>query len=298
MAFDAIALALFKIGVFTAIGGFIDFMMSRTEKKRLRDWLEIWWYRFEFVNWRTLGPKEAATAVSWLDRVAGPALFSKRRWLVAILIVVGAQLLAGQLWWPKSLATGQAEGYTYTPINPFSKTLVNVLFVGLSISLTRWLSVLAVRSAGRVGALSFWVLLLTHLALALVWRPTVHEIGGFLEAGEVAYRMGIPVLEIPRGLWEANRDGTLNSWRAWNSLTIRSTEMLCDMATYGVRIVFSAAFLVSFLFTTVIRGTISRVWARVVESDKPIFALLLGGLSTAVILSTEVAKLINDGFRL
>src|SRR5262245_48847639 len=58
-----------KIGAFTALGAFIYFMMSKTEKKKLRGWLETGWLKFVDIPWRQLGRTEAASAIAVWDMI-------------------------------------------------------------------------------------------------------------------------------------------------------------------------------------------------------------------------------------
>ena len=69
-----------------AVGGVIDFLLSKAQQAKLKAWLENWWLRFSYVNWRNFGRREAEAAVAMLDRWAGPRLWSWKRWRFSILV--------------------------------------------------------------------------------------------------------------------------------------------------------------------------------------------------------------------
>jgi hypothetical protein len=49
----------------------------------------------------------------------------------------------------------------------------------------------------------------------------------------------------------------------------------------------------AFLIWPVIHRPVARVWARIVESEKPFCTLVFGGICTAVVLGHEFIKLLS-----
>jgi hypothetical protein len=49
----------------------------------------------------------------------------------------------------------------------------------------------------------------------------------------------------------------------------------------------------AFLIWPVIHRPVARVWARLVESEKPLCTLVFGGICTAVVLGHEFIKLLS-----
>jgi hypothetical protein len=50
---------------------------------------------------------------------------------------------------------------------------------------------------------------------------------------------------------------------------------------------------VAFLIWPVIHRPVARVWARIVESEKPLFTMVFGGICTAVVLGHQFIKLLS-----
>jgi hypothetical protein len=57
-----------------------------------------------------------------------------------------------------------------------------------------------------------------------------------------------------------------------------------------MRFIISAIFVGSFLSRPLIMRPVSLVWARIVESDKPVFALIFGGTAAFATAISEAAK--------
>jgi hypothetical protein len=63
--------------VFCTVGDCIDFWLGKRLQYRLKDALEPWWLRFEYVRWRTFGRDEANSAID--NQIFGSRLLSLRR---------------------------------------------------------------------------------------------------------------------------------------------------------------------------------------------------------------------------
>lgn len=56
------------------------------------------------------------------------------------------------------------------------------------------------------------------------------------------------------------------------------------------RIIVAMAFILSFLIRNTMPAPISLVWRRIVESDKPVFTLILGGIGSLAAIANEIIK--------
>jgi hypothetical protein len=63
-----------------------------------------------------------------------------------------------------------------------------------------------------------------------------------------------------------------------------------DYMTNGLRILFALAFAASFLAGPIIRRPLSLIWRRVVEADKPVCTLVLGGTAAGAKFAQEAIK--------
>jgi hypothetical protein len=188
-------------------------------------------------------------------------------------------------------------------------------------SLTRYLSTLVLRVSDSWLWLAFLCLLIGHVLLFNFWGPVVRIAQDQLVLVERALRAvhSTPFQSLSED-WSylsrivnneriteidiINRAG----FRAWffrigvgfecagDGCTVVAfwfeMQRLTNLATNGARLLFAAIFFFSFVFRFAIQPLVSRLWAGVVESDKPIFALILGGLSSAIVVIHELAKAI------
>src|SRR4051812_11790560 len=83
---------LWSIALLGGAGAMIDFYIGKSGQRRVKEWLEIEWYRFHRVEWHNFGENEARYYIGIVDRLFGAALLSRRRLLstitVTLLIVV------------------------------------------------------------------------------------------------------------------------------------------------------------------------------------------------------------------
>ena len=57
-----------------------------------------------------------------------------------------------------------------------------------------------------------------------------------------------------------------------------------------IRFLISLVFIGSFLVKPILAQPLSLIWRRIVESDKPIFTLLFGGISSGAVVVNELGK--------
>lgn len=316
---DAILYGLIKIGLPTAVAGFVDWLMSRSEKERLRGWLETWWLRFNEVRWRSFGRAEVERALVAFDRYAGRRLLSRQRLIVTLQVVGAGCILAGALTMIMTFRDwGQTNRLSVDPIAEAAEGLVLAMLFAVSLSLTRGLSAVVLRVPPSATNLAFVVLALVHLFLLVVWRQitlfivviavsaayflvfpdaNIDFVGGVVRYLKVTASDAAhtdfwlrPDVQIEKGYRQCMV--LTDSSNCAQEFFIAVLKLFCDVVANGLRLAFSLVFLASFVFRPVIQPAISRAWARIVESDKPVFTLVVGGLSAAIVLGRELAKLL------
>jgi hypothetical protein len=286
---ESVVYAAAKIGAATAVGRFIDWLLSKSEKRRLQDRLETWWYWFDDVRWRTLGQAEATAAIHVWDRIVGKRLFSIRRLISTLVLVAVCEFVSGD--WSFLYLSDDLQEQPFLGLRDHSRwnLVISLLLVPLSFSFTRFLSTLATRTPKKLLPAGFFVLLTANVALFFLWRPALSLITfnvSTLLAGwpnpDVALQ-SLHFLVASLGLYDFyNFQGALRLTRAQDYI---------DLATFGIRIAFALVFLCSFLIWPVIHRPVARVWARIVESERPLFTLVLGSIGAAVVLGHELIKL-------
>lgn len=301
---------LAEIGGYAGIGGILDFLMSKGQKEKLKDSLTDWWVRFEDLKWMKFGRAEAETFLIAFDHLAGRALWTTQRWR-CVLIVTAISYAAAVLWTAlrfflinstgaidlgKGLAYLIDQGSDWLTPRSWVAILTIIVAFAVSLSLTRAIAALVARISTNalIGMVAFSALLVAQVVLFVFWSNLVVD----------AFVRSINVLasELTSGAFSLSgyfdylhRTVRLSSWgygllQSLDMLTtlrpppqisvenvvVGSFKALMDLTANGLRIVFALAFLGSFVFRPLIQAPISWVWARIVESDKPIFTLVFG----------------------
>jgi hypothetical protein len=119
MALGGMGSALSTVAACGGVGAFIDFLMSKSDQKRLRDWLETWWLRFSYVDARSFGREEALYALAVIDRVLGRKFLSYRRLLSTTLIGVAVGIVVVML-----ALFSDSQSYWSDFGNPFAATVL------------------------------------------------------------------------------------------------------------------------------------------------------------------------------
>src|SRR5215469_15522215 len=74
------------IGGSAFVGGAIDFLIGPEGQRKVRDWLELHWYRVADVAWRNFGRREAEAYLFSFDGIFGRSFFCKKRFVVSALM--------------------------------------------------------------------------------------------------------------------------------------------------------------------------------------------------------------------
>jgi hypothetical protein len=298
------------IAVASGIGAAIDFYLGSSGQKRVKNWLEERWYRFHEVNWHNFSEKEAHYYLTIADRIFGPTLFSRKRWAVC-LAISGMNITI--LW-----IVVLVNGYPVTFFNETSVLdyLVSTLAFAISISATQWLSLRIV--AGPLsqlrGARLFPFFLMLHYALLVLWRPladfviinmkmlvticallwrgTNESIG---ELGPELFVLGNPFADAPVAPLDLIRDITAQlSFPDDGDGSVYvdfANQAVLSIIANSFRLLVALMLFLAFLFRVCLGPIFSTTWARLVESDKPVFTIVFGAMGAIATSVKEIAKL-------
>ena len=59
------------IAAFALLGGAIDFFIGKKGQTKVRDWLELRWYKTADIAWTNFGQKEARAYLDVIDSLVG-----------------------------------------------------------------------------------------------------------------------------------------------------------------------------------------------------------------------------------
>lgn len=280
------------VGTCGVAGAFIDFLMGKAGQKRVRGWLEDWWLRLSYVTWGNFGREEAAFAISVLDRLFGTRLLSLRRF-IAVLVALSI------LYFAEWMFVGFRVGRFATLPDAFS-IFLTILLMALSFFLTR-LSALFVMHRMTESIYHNIAIVITSLLLQyeaiFIFTHTIDSTSYLLENYAVVLYdgAGFPPLSISnilddielfsadfslsRAIQPSYQMDILSSmfggYQEGEGFVVRFYAL--SSAFPGmVRILVLAVFVI-FVLLRPLQAPITLLWARVVESDAPVFTLLFGG---------------------
>jgi hypothetical protein len=288
-----------------AVGAFIDFYIGKAGQRRVRDWLETWWLRLSDVRWGNLGREEALFAVKVMDRLFGSRLFSAQR-----MIVVAAATLVGVAYIEVLTLLSDIELISWrTFLQPayFVWLVVILLSFAASFSITRFAAIIVARCfRARAQVLSLFgllCLLIFQYLLLCYWAPIVHR--AMAAEFQVIYQGGVnsylhevwlllklmdfvvthlavilPSREIHNiGILLMENSSALlpviDPHFAPASFLFHLSALLNlipNFSRLAIMIIF-----VGFFLLKPLQGPIMTLWLRIIESDKPVFTLVLGG---------------------
>lgn len=315
---------LWTIAAFSGVGAVIDFLLGRAGQKRVREWLEINWYRYSDVKWGDLGKGEADAFVRITDALFGARLLSARRALSTLLVAALAATPALLSFvFPQAAISGSTR---YGSILDLVGTeTVQVAMCGLafalSISLSRTMARLSALFYGNSSILNL-VLLVSMLAASylvlVIWAPAyglvinllalyVHSVvagdpqmmslgdilGMFPET--VSVWIEPSALWTPSYMWNHIVNGYLGCSNppcpGWLPSDIGKAMEEALLSLGGVfRIGMYLLFVVVFALEWTFRKTAFLIWARIVESEKPVFTLVFGGCAAIAKFASDVIK--------
>ncbi|TDH58252.1 hypothetical protein E2C06_33605 [Dankookia rubra] len=299
------------VASFGALGAFIDFSLSEQQQKRIRSFLEEWWIRFSYVKLSNFGREELAFTIQSIDKFFGSSIFSVRR-LISVSVIYFVSLLIAifiNSFWQYSeilhnlreLFSGKSFSTAHGPA-----LVVSFIMSMLSISLTRFVTLVIYRCCGRHSLVDF-ALFLTALfvqyVILCIWGFLSVDFFHFINdlmlvifngkeyqgfrsfyfessLGILRFQYGISWLIIfsPSNLLSRMRqqfdseDSYIRLF--WDDLLYHTIHLSLHILN-GSRFLVSLIFVISFLLKPFLE-TFSLLWRRAIESNKPIFTLVFG----------------------
>lgn len=307
------------------VGAAIDFYLGSAGQKRLKARLEEKWYRFHEVNWHNFSEKEAQYYITFLDSLVGKSLLSRRRIIVSLGLGIGLTLLFTLI----VIFAGYPFPNPGYKIEAITNCLIDVAIFAISLSITRLSSSLVISFAQTriIGSALFLFLVLLHYILLAWWRPLVDAL--FIEdvrwlvsyitlpAGVASLRLSGPSEFFlwppenslsPSAIWD-HFLSVVDVYRYMNSFwrapqrAMESGEISAVYVSNAVavvlaflanaaRLVFALVLLLSMLGRAWLGPIFSTTWARLVESDKPIFTMVFGAVGAIATTVKELVKLL------
>jgi hypothetical protein len=76
-------------------------------------------------------------------------------------------------------------------------------------------------------------------------------------------------------------------WLGWSNFTM---TVMSAYTGHLIRLTLAVIFVGSYILRPLLMHPLSLIWLRIVQSDKPIFTMILGGMSGAVTAINEIGK--------
>jgi hypothetical protein len=286
------------------VGRAIDFYIGKLGQQRVRSWLETWWLRLSYVRWGNLGREEALFAVQVMDRLFGRRLISVKR----LIGVVGAATFVWGCLAISLLIFGYGFPYRVNIDFPILVIFFLCAFAA-SFSVTRIASVIVARALTKVYYFNFLGLIFLSAFQYwwfarwgnLVTQVLVDEyLNAYLYVSHLTASPDYPELISLYGSlrsidWPVTLMHSFNV--AIDHIEIIPVFYWCLSTTLNmvptlIRFSIMTVFISSFLLKP-LQHLIMTLWARIIESDKPVFTLVFGGtaaLAKAIQEAQEITK--------
>jgi hypothetical protein len=315
---------LWPIACLTGLGAIIDFLLGRAGQQRARSWLETWWIRFDDVRLNNFGQKEALYAIEMIDRWCGRRFLSLRR-LKAVITFYALAISISYIL----ICIIKRNFESFTPdIFRLVQSLLSAIGLGMSISFTRYIASIIAKFCGssvlKNSVLFISSVMLTYLLL-IIWFPIIHALADYFNVVidmtyiNVFYRDLSVKFSLIDELINFIKIGIISGIKHFTLSPVKLAQRIYShVARWGggaipafwgpfpwffanvcagyvanlIRLTIGVIFVGSFLVRPVLMQPISLVWRRVVESEKPIFTMIFGGISgIGAIVDTLVAHL-------
>jgi len=311
------------------VGAFIDFYIGESGQQRVRDWLQAWWVRFSDVRWGNLGREEAVFAVKAMDRLFGRRLFSVKRVILAALlttfilsiliiitafsndvvfvalfrlrddddvllvrilmiVVLGSSLVALAISFSFTRFFAEAVGQILTKV-PFLNVIGVVSIVILQYIVLCGYLITTVQAYERLVMSGELTHSINRLEESIKYSPKFKQ---FIEVEVVYYKeivslIGHNFYDYPILLFNFVRDDGIH-YLGDGVIFLWYFSTFISLIPPFIRVSIMTIFIMAFCLKP-LRDPIMTLWARVIESDKPVFTLLLGGTAALAKAIQEIA---------
>jgi hypothetical protein len=305
--------ALAIVAAFGVVGAFIDFYIGKSGQRRVRDWLETWWLRLSYVRWGNIGREEALFAVQVMDRLFGRQLFSVKRIIVVILLIISVfvtlimpMIIFGDN--PVKTYVRDFGAFKVCGSSSFAFHISEILIrsmvsLALSFSFTRIASVIVAKILTRVPLFN-----LVGILLLFIFQYLVFCYWGSFATQNASYSFTFCTMFNFRNDYETQLGfiimfGSLYYPISFMKFIFHSgihyndsyvfelyLSIFINLIPNLIRFSIMAIFIFSFLLKPV-QQPIMTLWARVIESDRPVFTLLFGGAAALAKAIQEIVKI-------
>jgi hypothetical protein len=308
---------LWPIVAIGGLGAFIDFLIGKAGQEKAKDFLLKWWVRFDDVHWKNFGREEGLVTGRFLEEWLGQRTWGARRILVAIqmIIVIIIVCYVKSVFGKYDLTCIYCNGTFYFGGIVFVMTIAGFC---LSTSFTIWLTFLVANLCGIGQSRNIIILiaLLIFNSLLFVYWFEITEITSYIITMMLFYiatfTIFVPLIflnAVPPGALIAHvsqakellkwgdfyYSNELHSFVLGDSLMAhKPIEIyvidLISIFPSVLRFILLIVFIGSFLLKPLVMHPVSLVWARIIESEKPVFTLTFGGVAAFATAISEAAK--------
>jgi hypothetical protein len=297
---DKLTDILWPIVLVGGLGAFIDFLIGKAGQERAKDFLLKWWVRFDDVRWNNFGREEGLFAGRFIERWFGRRIWSIRRivagFALFILILPIAYLLSFTktnnvscyyCHYPAVVMNGHnQDAFIYAAI--YTETgLQSIFYFCGSISFLRFITFKMANACGvgeRRNLFLFLLVLIINCLMLIYVSPFF--------AGERETLLA--TMFLGPGHFNPNETLSRNSYSLNSYLKRgeidRTALFLLACFPSLIRFGLSFVFVGSFLLRPLVMRPLSFIWARIVESEKPVFTLIFGGAGAFATAIGEAAK--------
>ena len=310
------------IATCTGAGAFVDFYIGKSGQKRVKDWLEIWWYRLSDIPVRAVGQEEALNALRVIDYLFGPKLFSWKRLRSAAIFKLISLCIYPGIFLVDSILVGIDLSTPFLLIIIYLSAL-DVVNICLSMSVSRMIIRAAMYSmrgnrylniALIVVFICAQILTILYLSKVVIYVTafgmtmvvTILDDPSVLDQGVIAYlRVIFSVLIDNLQLFVSDLNpmdqivGLLDSLTSnpfainpsfqndtsfFQSLWVITSLKINPLLINSGRLLLALAFFGSYILVPA-WPRILTLYARIIESDKPVFTVVgagIGGFASAI----------------
>jgi hypothetical protein len=307
---------LWPVVLVGGLGAFIDFLIGKTGQQKAKDLLLEWWVRFDDVRWKNFGREEGLFAGHLIERWFGRRIWSFSR-LKTAFALLSIFLLIGYL---NSLISSKSFivcGLCSDNISfGMNELIVSLLAFSISVSLTKLITfrMADLCGVGEVRNLVIFVMMtIINYLILIYWAPIAAESrrGVILNLhSEVIFPVYIPtalivytfsLIKLVAHVITTNTILGSNEtipfypkividYVKWNGPIDILALFFLSIFPSVFRFALSIIFVGSFLLRPLVMRPVSLVWARIVESEKPVFTVIFGGTAAFATAITEAAK--------
>jgi len=312
---DALKDILWPIAAFGFIGAFVDFVIGKNGQERVKDFFLRWWVLFNDVHWNNFARKEAEFAAWALESSFGARLFSFRRIFVATLyyaFFVAAVYVLYALGGGVVFASFDKANVLTSVVTIIMGVVAFACAISVSLLFARIQKESCSNHVSRNLVVFSLSAVVNYIAL-LIWFPLTSSVKLFIWSFVFYITAfgtdGVSVPVVDNFLFELTRTrlnavtqfqlvfGNITSLVVFANDTSTAFSVLLQiispLAAY-IPIAFRLLISIFFVSATVVVALsvrpVSVIWARLVESEKPVFTLLFGGAAALAASIIEVMK--------